>query len=123
MPAKNPDLMTPAEVALVFRVDPKTVTRWAKDGRLTAVKTLGGHRRYATAEVHQLLSGDTASPGAVLTPAEVYESIADEESIHYLTEEEVRLALHFLAGRHPDATAKAVSRRLSDRTAPAELAS
>jgi excisionase family DNA binding protein len=48
-------LLTPAEVASMFRVDPKTVTRWARDGRLTAVRTLGGHRRYLESEVLALL--------------------------------------------------------------------
>lgn len=48
-------LLTPAEVAAVFRVDPKTVTRWAKSGKLTAIRTLGGHRRYRKSEVQQLL--------------------------------------------------------------------
>lgn len=49
-------LLTPAEVAKLFRVDPKTVTRWAKAGKLTAIRTLGGHRRYRKSEVQQLLS-------------------------------------------------------------------
>lgn len=52
-----PELMTPAEVAALFRVDPKTVTRWAKAGKLTSIRTLGGHRRYRAAEVHGLLHG------------------------------------------------------------------
>jgi excisionase family DNA binding protein len=39
----------------MFRVDPKTVTRWARDGRLTSVRTLGGHRRYRESEVLALL--------------------------------------------------------------------
>lgn len=51
------ELMTPAEVAQTFRVDPKTVTRWAKAGRITSIRTLGGHRRYRTAEVQDLLNG------------------------------------------------------------------
>jgi excisionase family DNA binding protein len=50
-------LLTPAEVAAIFRVDPKTITRWAKSGRLTCVKTLGGHRRYRAAEILALLNG------------------------------------------------------------------
>ena len=50
-------LLTPGEVATLFRVDPKTVTRWAKSGRLTHVRTLGGHRRYDEAEVRALLAG------------------------------------------------------------------
>ena len=49
-------LLTPAEVASLFRVDPKTVTRWAKAGKLTAVRTLGGHRRYRQSEVQSLLN-------------------------------------------------------------------
>ena len=48
-------LLTPAEVAALFRVDPKTVTRWAKAGKLTSIRTLGGHRRYRESEVRELL--------------------------------------------------------------------
>jgi excisionase family DNA binding protein len=48
-------LLTPAEVAALFRVDPKTVTRWAKTGKLTSLRTLGGHRRYRESEVRNLL--------------------------------------------------------------------
>jgi excisionase family DNA binding protein len=48
-------LMTPAEVAALFRVDPKTVTRWAVVGKLAPIRTLGGHRRYRASEVMQLL--------------------------------------------------------------------
>ena len=52
-------LLTPSEVAAIFRVDPKTVTRWAKAGKLTSIRTLGGHRRYREAEVRALLAGIT----------------------------------------------------------------
>jgi excisionase family DNA binding protein len=48
-------LLTPAEVAALFRVDPKTITQWAASGRLTSIRTLGGHRRYRESEVRQLL--------------------------------------------------------------------
>ncbi len=51
-------LLTPAEVASLFRVDPKTVTRWAKAGKLTAIRTLGGHRRYRQSEVQTLLKSN-----------------------------------------------------------------
>jgi excisionase family DNA binding protein len=60
MSARTPDaepLLTPAEVATMFRVDPKTVTRWAKAGKLTSIRTLGGHRRYRESEVRALLAG------------------------------------------------------------------
>ncbi len=50
-------LLTPSEVATLFRVDPKTVTRWAKSGKLTSIRTLGGHRRYREVEVRALLAG------------------------------------------------------------------
>jgi excisionase family DNA binding protein len=49
-------LLTPSEVAALFRVDPKTVTRWAKAGKLTSIRTLGGHRRYKESEVTALLN-------------------------------------------------------------------
>jgi excisionase family DNA binding protein len=48
-------LLTPAEVAAKFKVDPKTVTRWAKNGKLSSIRTLGGHRRYKASEVEALL--------------------------------------------------------------------
>ena len=54
-PSDQEVLLTPAEVAALFRVDPKTVTRWAKAGKLTAIRTLGGHRRYRQSEVQSLL--------------------------------------------------------------------
>ena len=50
-------LLTPGEVATMFRVDPKTVTRWARAGKLSAVRTLGGHRRFSETEVRSLLGG------------------------------------------------------------------
>ncbi len=49
------ELLTPAEVAKMFHVDPKTVTRWAQAGKLTYMRTLGGHRRYRRDEVVELL--------------------------------------------------------------------
>ena len=55
--AETDALLTPSEVASLFRVDPKTVTRWAKAGKLSAVRTLGGHRRYRESEVRNLLAG------------------------------------------------------------------
>lgn len=60
MPARTSEaetLLTPAEVAALFRVDPKTVTRWAKAGKLSSIRTLGGHRRYRETEVRSLLAG------------------------------------------------------------------
>ncbi len=54
-PGGQEELLTPSEVAKLFRVDPKTVTRWAKAGKLSSIRTLGGHRRYRAEEVRRLL--------------------------------------------------------------------
>ena len=58
-------ILTPQEVATMFRVDPKTVTRWAKAGKLSSIRTLGGHRRYRKSEVMALFNRpaeDAADP-------------------------------------------------------------
>jgi len=49
------ELLTPAEVAALFRVNPKTVTRWHRSGKISAIRTLGGHRRFRAAEIRRLL--------------------------------------------------------------------
>jgi len=51
-------LLTPGEVATLFRVDPKTVTRWASAGRIGSIRTPGGHRRFRESEVRALLRGE-----------------------------------------------------------------
>lgn len=56
----EPELLTPHEVASLFGVDPKTVTRWARAGRITAIRTLGGHRRYVGSEVRALIAPRTS---------------------------------------------------------------
>jgi excisionase family DNA binding protein len=53
-------LLTPGEVAVMFRVGPTTAARWAIDGRLGCIRTLGGHRRFLEAEVAALLAVETA---------------------------------------------------------------
>lgn len=55
-------LLTPAEVASLFHVDPKTVTRWANAGKISSIRTLGGHRRYRRAEVDNLLKRAAGTP-------------------------------------------------------------
>jgi len=61
MSSVEEELLTPSEVAKLFRVDPKTVTRWAKSGKLSSIRTLGGHRRYRASEVRALLEGQQLS--------------------------------------------------------------
>jgi excisionase family DNA binding protein len=62
-PSEAPAFLTPAEVGALFRVDTKTVTRWANDGRLRFIRTHGGHRRYSADHVRQLLAGTTGREG------------------------------------------------------------
>ncbi len=59
-PQPRDRLLTPGEVAVLFRVDPKTVTRWSKPNaagevHLPCLKTPGGHRRYRESHVRELL--------------------------------------------------------------------
>jgi excisionase family DNA binding protein len=53
-------LLTPGEVASLFRVDPKTVSRWATAGRLSSIRTPGGHHRFFETDVQALLFGGSA---------------------------------------------------------------
>lgn len=55
-------LLTPSEVAAMFRVNPKTVTRWARAGKLTAIRTLGGHRRFKASEIRRCLEELSTEP-------------------------------------------------------------
>ena len=66
MDGQSDRLLTPGEVAALFRVDPKTVTRWAASGRISSIRTPGGHRRFRESEVRALLRGEsqTAAGGA-----------------------------------------------------------
>jgi excisionase family DNA binding protein len=57
-------LLTPGEVASLFRVDPKTVTRWAAAGRINSIRTPGGHRRFRESEIRELLRQDGSKPAS-----------------------------------------------------------
>ena len=49
-------LLTPSEVAEWLRVNPKTVTRWARAGKIPAIRTLGGHRRFRASDIRRCLA-------------------------------------------------------------------
>ena len=59
MMTEEDELLTPGEVAKLFKVDPKTVTRWAHSGKLASITTPGGHKRFRRSVVHKFLEGDT----------------------------------------------------------------
>ena len=48
------EFLRPQEAAAVLGVRAKTVSRWAEEGRLPAIKTIGGHRRFRRADVERL---------------------------------------------------------------------
>ena len=51
----EPRYLRTAQVAELLQVSPKTVSRWAQEGMLPYVRTLGGHRRYPDREIRVLL--------------------------------------------------------------------
>jgi excisionase family DNA binding protein len=63
-PTELPRYLRTTEVADILQVSPKTVSRWAKEGKLPFLKTLGGHRRYPTAEIRQLADELRVQPTA-----------------------------------------------------------
>jgi hypothetical protein len=75
MPTKKPDtvperLLMVAEVAWLFRVDPKTVTRWAAAGRINRLRTIGGHNRFRVSQIRELLLDEGVdNPDALIAAA------------------------------------------------------
>lgn len=67
MQDQNRLLLKPTEVATLFGVDPKTVTRWARKGKLEAHLTLGGHRRYMITDIRSLLRSQSSKAAAEVT--------------------------------------------------------
>lgn len=57
-------VLLPVEVGRVFGVSPATVVRWAKRGRIPAIKTIGGHHRFRESDVRRVLAemGRRAAP-------------------------------------------------------------
>ena len=62
--SEAPSYLLPAEVADLLSVSPKTVSRWAKEGKLPFMKTLGGQRRYPEAQIRQLIEELRQEPTA-----------------------------------------------------------
>jgi excisionase family DNA binding protein len=52
------ELLPPGEVAKMLGVDPKTLARWAKDGKIPSQRTLGGHRRFRRSVVDAIINGE-----------------------------------------------------------------
>jgi excisionase family DNA binding protein len=67
---EHDDLLRPREVAELFGVRTTTIARWAREGRLSPVRTPGGHRRYSRAGVRELLERESAPSEAARLLAE-----------------------------------------------------
>lgn len=67
------ELMTPAEVGRLFGVTAKTASRWADEGHLDSVKTLGGNRRFLAHQVRELYSAYLRESNGSAQPSEVAE--------------------------------------------------
>ena len=61
MPASR-TWLTASQAAARLHVSPKTVTRWASEGRLEHRRTLGGHRRFDPALIDALVAALTYRP-------------------------------------------------------------
>ena len=59
--SNHDELLTPGQVAKLFAVDPKTVSRWANAGKISSVKTLGGHRRFRAVEIRAMFAAHQES--------------------------------------------------------------
>jgi excisionase family DNA binding protein len=58
----EPKHLTASQAAALLQVSPKTVSRWAKEGKLPYVRTLGGHRRYPDSEIRALVETLSQTP-------------------------------------------------------------
>lgn len=56
MTEEEKEYLLPGEVAELFNVNPRTVSRWAEDGKVDCIRTLGGHRRYRASDIRKLLN-------------------------------------------------------------------
>ena len=71
----EPRYLRTAQVAELLHVSPKTVSRWAQEGRLPYLRTLGGHRRYPDAEIRALV--ETLSESSAWSPEARWTSTVD----------------------------------------------
>ena len=62
MPEEPEEFLRPAEAAEMLHVSPQTISRWAKEGRISCVVTLGGHRRFRASEIRALVEPEGNSP-------------------------------------------------------------
>ena len=62
MSSEPEEFLRPAQAAELLHVSPQTISRWAKEGRITCVVTLGGHRRFRASEIRALAEEHGETP-------------------------------------------------------------
>ena len=55
-------LLRPGQVASLFQVTRRTVSDWARAGKIDAIVTPGGHRRFRLCDVRALLEAHKVEP-------------------------------------------------------------
>jgi excisionase family DNA binding protein len=65
IPVESDELLTPAEAARKLGVTPNTVTRWSRAGKISAIQTMGGHRRFRLSEIERVLCDGSTTAEAV----------------------------------------------------------
>lgn len=71
----------PSEVAELFRVDRKTVTRWANEGRIPSFCTPGGHRRFRVAEIRAIVNG--SKPHTAALDHQIAEALHTADAVRF----------------------------------------
>ena len=113
VPTAPNDLLTPAEVAALLAVGPKTVRRWAMTGKINSIRTPGGHRRFLRSEIVSLMVDGDFVPPSVQQPVIVRAPAppAVRPGVKPVVEPERREAGHFgrlVAGMVAEAVMDAV---------------
>ena len=79
--------LTTGEAAELLSVEPDTVLKWIKKGKIAAVKTPGGHHRIDSQEIDRLLDAQGAKAAAVPCkdflphPLRCWEYFSDQEGV------------------------------------------
>ena len=79
-------LLSRSQVAQMFNVSPSTITRWADEGKLVCIRTLGGHRRYQKESITQLVRRLPKEASVETTTVEIPKLYGDHHTaaVHHL---------------------------------------
>jgi excisionase family DNA binding protein len=116
-PEAPQDLVAPIDAAAMLSVDPKTVSRWANGGKIRAIRTPGGHRRFLRSEILALAANvsptadPATSPTGLLRP-----SASAQTSDEHLRRDDQSISERWAAALVAEAVAQA-ARAQADQAA------